>query len=186
MLRVDVDMPLIMSSHATIRPSCRLCDDRLDPCAVGTFGTRDTSIALYAYMVKHLPNMAFPHTRFHARTHTHILYIRPVTLPLLLEAFHRLPDRFGAQTNMFITTLLSYTAANPNLQHALWEILHCLSYTQIAQNLLGTPKDSIELVGAVELFNDSTHSTLGDSATSEDVDGFICNLVCRTSSIRLE
>ena len=57
MLRVDADMPLIMSSHATIRPSCRLCDDRLDPCAVGTFGTRDTSIALYAYMVKHLPNM---------------------------------------------------------------------------------------------------------------------------------
>jgi len=161
----------------------RLCHYRLDRCAVRTL------------VLETRPSICTPawsNTSKHGLS-PRIRYFHHVTAsPLLLEAFHNLLRRFRVCTCASwvvrrgkcrhapnINTLLVYTASNTSLQHTLGEVLHRLPYTQVAENLLGTSKNSIKLICAVELLNHPAHTTLRNSATSEDVDGFICDFVCR-------
>ena len=65
-----------------------------------------------------------------------------------------------------------------NLQHSLRELLHSLPDTQIGQYLLSATEDSIELVSTMEHLNDLTHTSLSDTATTEDVSCLLGNFLC--------
>lgn len=72
------------------------------------------------------------------------------------------------------------------LQHSLGEILHCLSHAQIAENLLGTTKDGIELVRAVEDLDVLAHTGLGQAAAAPDLDGLVGDFVGGAGDAHLE
>lgn len=72
------------------------------------------------------------------------------------------------------------------LQHRLREFLHRLPHTKISEDLLCATQDSIELVSAVEHFNDLAHTGLGNATTSEDVGGMVGNFMRRLGSERFE
>lgn len=72
------------------------------------------------------------------------------------------------------------------LQHSLGEVLHRLSHTQIAENLLGATKDGIELVRPVEYLDVLAHAGLGQTATTPDLDGLVGDFVGDTGDAHLE
>lgn len=64
-----------------------------------------------------------------------------------------------------------------HLQHTLREVLIRLPNPQIPQNLLRSTKNRIKLVRAMELLDDTAHARLRESASAEDVDGLVGDLV---------
>lgn len=72
------------------------------------------------------------------------------------------------------------------LQHSLGEVLHGLSDTQVAENLLGAAQDGVELVGAVEVLNVLAHAGLGEAAAAPDLDGLVGDFVGAAGDAHLE
>lgn len=75
---------------------------------------------------------------------------------------------------------------NSGLQHALWEVLHRLPDTKISQNLLCASQNGIELVCTMELLDELAHAALRKTSSTKNVDGLVCDLVCRSGSVGLE
>lgn len=72
------------------------------------------------------------------------------------------------------------------LQHGLGHRLAGLANAQVGQHLFGASENRVELVGAVELLHQGTHSALRERTATEDVAGVVGNLVCATGRVRLE
>lgn len=52
-----------------------------------------------------------------------------------------------------------------------------MPYTQVTEHLLGATEDGVELVRAVEHFNDAAHAGLGEAAAAKDLDRLVGDLV---------
>lgn len=72
------------------------------------------------------------------------------------------------------------------LQHSLRHLLDRLPDAQIRQNLFGATENGIELVCAVEHFDDAAHAALRDTTSAENVGRRVRDLVRRPRNVRLE
>ena len=72
------------------------------------------------------------------------------------------------------------------LEHSLGHALHGLPDTEIAENLLGTAENGVELVAAVEVLDDAAHAGLGEAAAAPDLDGLVGDLVGGARAAHLE
>ena len=64
-----------------------------------------------------------------------------------------------------------------HLEDSLGHVLHGLPDTKITKDLLGTTKDGIKLVAAVEVLDDAAHAGLGQATATPDLDGLVGDLV---------
>lgn len=65
-------------------------------------------------------------------------------------------------------------------------ISQSLTNAQVGENLLATTKDGVELVGSLELLDKGTHARLGQTSTTEEVDGSVCHAARDASAPALE
>jgi hypothetical protein len=79
-----------------------------------------------------------------------------------------------------------HLANESTLQPRLRHNLHRLPHAQIRQNLLGAAQNCVELVTAVEHLDNTTHTTPGDTTTSEDIRGVIGNIMSAARRVRFQ
>lgn len=63
------------------------------------------------------------------------------------------------------------------LQHGIRELLERLPDRQIGQNFLRASQDGVELVRPLEALNNTSHTALGDTAASPNLNSLIGSLV---------